>query len=97
MNNPVMGMVEYTPEGWQRLREVSDDVPLSSFAEQRKKVARIAREFERQGCEVRWLHGDVYYVDELVSWCRRDGFRVDQRARAAFGAHWQASESESEW
>jgi hypothetical protein len=87
---PMTGMVKYTLEGWQHLRALADD-DLPSFAVQWEKALRIAREFERQGCEVRWLPGDVRYVDEMVAWCRREGFRVDQRGRATFGAYWQAS------
>jgi hypothetical protein len=85
------GMPKYTPEGWQRLCAVADDAEdMASFAEQWEKSLRIARQFERQGIKVEWFPADVYYVDQMVTWCRREGHLVDQRGRAAFGAGLQA-------
>jgi len=73
----------YTPESWERLRAVADDVVMT-FAEFEQKATRKVRELEAEGFTVEKVMVDV---DHMVAWCRRKGYHVnDTRARAAYVA-----------
>jgi len=73
----------YTPESWERLRAVADDVVMT-FAEFERKATRKVRQLEVEGFTVEKVLIDV---DHMVAWCRRKGYRVgDSKARAAYGA-----------
>jgi hypothetical protein len=72
----------YTPESWERLRAVADDVVMT-FAEFEQKAERKVRQLEAEGFAVEKVMIDV---DHMVAWCRRKGYRVnDSKARAAYG------------
>jgi hypothetical protein len=73
----------YTPESWERLRAVAVDVVMS-FEEFERKANRKVRQLETEGFTVEKVLIDV---DDMVAWCRRRGYRVnDSKARAAYGA-----------
>jgi hypothetical protein len=79
-----MGFAWYTPAGWYRLREVADDLDGQTYLEFVTKAERIIAEFAAQGIRAEKV---VIDVDDLVAWCRREGCKNDQKARAAYGAH----------
>lgn len=77
-------MVWYTPASWEQLRTVADDrEALGTLAEFERKAERLIDEFEAEGFAVEKV---VLDIDDLVRWCRENGFRVDQRGRSAYGA-----------
>jgi hypothetical protein len=80
-----VAMPRYTAASWQRLRELADDRDdlQDTVQDYDRKAERMAREFEAKGFTIEWVLIDV---DEMVKWCRREGYRVDQRGRAAYGA-----------
>ena len=77
-----IGMTWYTPEGWERMRAIADDRRglTFTFDEYCANAETQICELEAQGFSVEKV---VVDVDELVSWCRRNGYRVDHRGRAA--------------
>ena len=78
-----IGMSWYTPESWERLRAVADDrATLGTFDAYQRKAERAIREFAAQGIKVEKVLLDI---DDLVRWCRREGYAIDQRGRAAYG------------
>jgi hypothetical protein len=90
-----VNMPKYTLAGWRRLCAVAEfqgDMP--SFKEQENKATQMARAFEARGVPVEWVAADVYYVNELVSWCRREGHRLDSLGRSLFVAYWRAMEGD---
>ena len=86
-----IGMPTYTAESWEQLRAAADDRhTLGTLQEYEQKAARLARRFEAQGYRIEWV---LFVVDDMVRWCRREGYRIDQRGRAAYGACLLASVS----
>ena len=66
-----VGIAEYTPEGWRRLREVcGDDPDLCTFTEVQARTARMVRACKARGMPFELIAADVHYVDEMWRWCR---------------------------
>jgi hypothetical protein len=76
----------YTPESWQALRTVADDRDklADSFEDFVAGAERCRAGFAKRGIAVEKLLLDV---GDLVRWCRREGYRVEGKGRAAYGAH----------
>ena len=74
----------YTPESWQRMREIADDRDEwpDTFGAFVKKTERLILQFEREGIVV---EKQVIDVDDCVRRCRRNGYRIDNAGRAAYG------------
>jgi hypothetical protein len=80
-----VGTPRYTATSWARLREVADDRDdlVDTVEEYELKAERLIRQFEAPGYRVERVMVDV---GAMLAWCRREGFRVDQKGRAAYGA-----------
>jgi len=72
----------YTPESWQQLKAVATDELEDSFEEFVHKMTKQIQQWEVNGFEVVKVYIDI---DHLVAWCKRHGYRVDSRSRAAYG------------
>ena len=82
-HNTTTALPDYTPDGWDRLRAVADGVTMS-FAEYQATLAETVRRFEAEGMHIKLIAMDVADVDQMVEWCRREGYRLDPSGRAAF-------------
>jgi hypothetical protein len=80
-----IGMPWCTPESWTRLCAVADNRAelVDALQEYEEKIGKLACQFEAQGYRVERVMVDV---DEMVAWCCRQGYRVNQTDRAAYGA-----------
>jgi hypothetical protein len=85
-DNTTIALPDYTPAGWQRLRDVADGITMS-YVEYQATLAKTVRGFEAEGAHIKLIALDVAEIDEMVDWCRREGYRVDPKGRAAFIAH----------
>lgn len=92
-----VGIAEYTPEGWRRLREVcGDDPDLCTFTEVQARTARMVRACKARGMPFELIAADVHYVDEMWRWCRREGVSVgNSLVRSTFGAAWLANDGKA--
>ena len=79
-----LGVAWYTPETWSRLSAVADDRDmLGTFEAWQRKVERSIDRYAAHGIAVEKVLLDI---DEMARWCRREGYRVDQVGRTAYGA-----------
>jgi len=88
-----VGMPWYTADSWAQLRAVADDHAdlVETVEEYEQKAERLIRQFAAQGIAVEKVLIDI---DALVRWCRREGYRIDQKGRAAYGAMLLASKGQ---
>jgi hypothetical protein len=76
-------MAWYTRESWRRLGEVADGPLAESYDAYVALTEEMIRGFEERGILAVKTLVDV---DDMAAWCRQNGYRVDARGRAAYGA-----------
>jgi hypothetical protein len=72
----------YTRESWRHLEEVTEAPLCESYDAYVALTEKMIREFEEQ-------HGILVVktlIDDMVVWCRKNGYRINSRGRAAYGA-----------
>ena len=76
----------YRPEQWQLLCEFSVDPEEleATHAEWLAAAEKAASQLEELGVLVVKVDVDV---EELMSWCREEGLKLDGNARASFAQH----------
>jgi hypothetical protein len=77
-------MAWYTPTSWRRLQEVTEAPLAGSYDAYVALTEEMIREFEDK-------HGILVVktlidVDDMAAWCRKNGYRINARGRAAYGA-----------
>ena len=79
----VIAMAWYTPATWRELRAIPEaGIELSYSAFVRKCERRIA-DYIAQGFRVEKVPVDI---GQMKAWCRKHGYALDAKGRAAFGA-----------
>jgi len=73
----------YTPETWRELQAIPEAAIEMTYPEFVRKCERQIADLEAQGFRVEKVFIDV---GQMVEWCRRNGYEIDSRGRAAFGA-----------
>jgi hypothetical protein len=78
-----IAMAWFSPESWRQLEAVSDAAVCGSYEEFLRHATEMVRAFEAEGIEVEKHFLDVPH---MVAWCRRWGYRIDSKGRAAYGS-----------
>ncbi len=88
--NVVVGICWWSPEQWDRLKEISIDGEEldNTFAEWQRSVAHGMKTFRRKGVKVARIRVDL---DELIAWCEEQKMPLDGKARAKY-AHMKLTE-----
>jgi hypothetical protein len=73
----------YTPMSWRRLQEVTEAPLAESYEAYVALTEKMIREFEERGIVV---VKSVVDVDDMAAWCRKNGYRINARGRATYGA-----------
>jgi hypothetical protein len=79
-----MHIAWYTQSSWLRLQEVTEAPLCESYDAYVALTEKMIRELDEQ-------HGilavkTLIDVDDMVAWCRKNGYRINSRGRAAYGA-----------
>ncbi len=82
---PVIAVAWYSPEDWDRLREVAADSEELEFSyEEWVATAKSSlREIRTAGLSAEEVQLNI---DELISWCEEQGLALDGQARAHYAA-----------
>jgi hypothetical protein len=73
----------YTPSTWRELQAIPEAKITMSYDEYMRKVERMTADYEAEGIHVIRV---PINVAQMVAWCRKHGYDVDTRGRAAYGA-----------
>jgi hypothetical protein len=77
-----VGIAWYTPTTWRELRAIPEAKVKMSYSQYVRKVEQMIEGFAAEGiCGVK----TPIDVGQMVTWCRRHGYDVDSKGRAAFG------------
>jgi hypothetical protein len=79
--NPV-GLAWYTPEAWKRLAAIPEARIQKSYRAFVQACEAAERGFAAQGITTERVPVDV---DQMLEWCHRHGYEIDDRGRAIFG------------
>jgi hypothetical protein len=83
-----IGMGWYTPATWRELRAIPEAKIEMTYSALMRKCERSIAEFRAQGVQVVKI---PINVSQMVEWCRKHGYEIDTRGRAAFGAAWMTA------
>lgn len=78
-----VGMAWYSPAAWAQLEAMPEARIEKTYGEFISAFKRAARGFEAQGIGVERVEIDV---DRMAGWCHRNGYEIDTKGRAAYGA-----------
>jgi hypothetical protein len=78
-----VGVAWYSAEGWQQLASMPEAGIEKSYQDFVRTFERACREFAVRGVQVEKITIDI---DKLVEWCASNGYVVDTKGRAAYGA-----------
>ena len=74
----------YSAEVWERLLTIPEADIEMTYAEYLRKLERTERDFVARGIEVKKVPIDD--VDQMIAWCHRNGYEIDSKGRAVYGA-----------
>jgi hypothetical protein len=78
----VMGMAWYTPATWRKLQAIPEAKIEMTYPQFVRKAECMIAGFEARGVRVVKVPVDVA---QMVEWCRRHGYEVDNTGRTIFG------------
>jgi hypothetical protein len=84
-DKPVVAIVWYRPEQWQRVREIAADSDEfeNSYIEWLQLAEEKARELRGRGLRVEKVDLDS---EKLILWCNEQGLDNDAKARSRYAA-----------
>ena len=84
-NQPVVPIVWYRPEQWQRVRDIAVDSDEfeNSYVEWLQLAEERARELKGRGLRVEKVDLDS---EKLILWCNERGLENDAKARSQYAA-----------
>jgi hypothetical protein len=84
-DQPVVAIVWYRPEQWQRVRDIATDSDEfeNSYVEWLQLAEAKAKELKGRGLRVEKV--DVY-SEKLILWCNERGLENDGKARSLYAA-----------
>jgi hypothetical protein len=85
-NTLEMHVAWYTPEAWKRLAAIPEARIEKSYQDFVRTFEAIMRGYATCGVRPRKVALDVADIDEMVEWCHRNGYEIDSKGRATYGA-----------
>ena len=84
-NQPVVAIVWYRPEQWQRVRDIATDSEEieDSYIEWLQLAEAKAKELKSRGLRVEKVDLDS---EKLILWCNERGLENDAKARSLYAA-----------
>ena len=84
-DKPVVAIVWYRPEQWQRVRDIATDSDEfeNSYIEWLQLAEEKAKELEGRGLRVEKVDLDS---EKLILWCNERGLENDGKARSLYAA-----------
>ena len=84
-NQPVVAIVWYRPEQWQRVRDIAADSDEfeDSYVEWLELAEEKAKELKGRGLRVEKVDLDS---EKLILWCNERGLENDAKARSRYAA-----------
>jgi hypothetical protein len=84
-DKPVVAIVWYRPEQWQRVRDIAADSDEfeDSYAEWLQLAEEKAKELKRRGLRVEKVDVDS---EKLILWCNERGLENNGQARSRYAA-----------
>lgn len=81
----LVGIAVYRKEDWQRLLEISADKDKleDTWKDWKHEYNKIKKNFKKMGIKSVDI---VVDIDELISYCKKSGLRIDADARSRFAA-----------
>jgi hypothetical protein len=77
-----VGVSWYSPATWKRLAAIPEACIRKSYREFVRACERMERALAAQGICTRRL---VIDIDQMIAWCHRNGYEIDDRGRAIYG------------
>jgi len=79
-----MGVAWYTSKAWKQLEALPEAQIEKSYQDFVRAFNRIMQDLAAQG-----MRAEKVVIDDIapmVEWCHRNGYEVDHKGRAAYGA-----------
>jgi hypothetical protein len=83
MTDDVLAIAWYTPETLEELRAVAEHKVAATYEEFVSCAEEMIADLERRGIRCEKVLIDI---PAIVHWCRNNGYRVNSRGIAAYGA-----------
>jgi hypothetical protein len=75
----------YTPAAWERLAAMLEAQIEKTYREFVRDTETLVRTYAARGLRPQKAVIDVADVDEMVTWCHRQGYDIDVKGRAVYG------------
>jgi hypothetical protein len=76
----------YTPEAWERLAAMPEAQIELTYQEYVRKTEAIERQYAAEGVPFKRAVIDAACLADMIEWCRLNGYELDGRGRAVYGA-----------